>query len=70
MSDNEEFDEIHKQQNDEEEDDDGIALIDSSDPNYKVYSVFGTRFIIPNTFEIIEPLGAGAYGLVVAARDT
>jgi hypothetical protein len=32
--------------------------------------VCGTRFEIENRFEIVDPMGQGAYGVVVAAKDT
>lgn len=34
------------------------------------YNVIGTRFEIEKRFEIIDPIGSGAYGVVVAAKDT
>ena len=33
------------------------------------YVVCGTKFIVENRFEIIDPMGQGAYGVVVAAKD-
>lgn len=39
-------------------------------PNTKVYKVLGTFFEVPENYEIVEGLGSGAYGCVVAARDT
>lgn len=35
----------------------------------KAYKVLGSRFELPDTFEIIEPVGSGAYGIVVAVKD-
>ena len=32
--------------------------------------VVGTRFEIDKRYEIIDPIGSGAYGVVVAAKDT
>jgi len=32
--------------------------------------VLGTRFEIQKRYEVIDPIGSGAYGVVVAARDT
>ena len=32
--------------------------------------VLGTRFEIDKRYEIIDPIGSGAYGVVVAAKDT
>ena len=34
------------------------------------YMVMGTRFEIDKKYEIIDPIGSGAYGVVVAAKDT
>lgn len=31
--------------------------------------VMGTRFEIDKKYEIIDPIGSGAYGVVVAAKD-
>ena len=33
------------------------------------YMVMGTRFEIDKKYEIIDPIGSGAYGVVVAAKD-
>ena len=32
--------------------------------------VCGTRFDIDSRYEIVDPMGQGAFGVVVAARDT
>lgn len=34
------------------------------------FMVVGTRFEIDKRYEIIDPIGSGAYGVVVAAKDT
>ena len=34
------------------------------------YMVVGTKFEIDKRYEIIDPIGSGAYGVVVAAKDT
>ncbi len=31
--------------------------------------VMGTRFEVDKNYEIIDPIGSGAYGVVVAAKD-
>ena len=36
---------------------------------FKAYKVLGTRFDLPDTLEMIDPVGSGAYGVVVAAKD-
>ena len=38
-------------------------------PGFTAYKVLGSRFELPNNFEIIDPVGSGAYGVVVAAKD-
>lgn len=35
----------------------------------KAYKVLGSRFELPEQYEIIDPVGSGAYGVVVAAKD-
>lgn len=63
--------EITKQAEFEEgEDDEGIVEMACQKEGMRLYKVFGTDFLIPDYYEIVEPLGAGAYGLVVAAVDT
>jgi len=36
----------------------------------KIYKVLGVRFELPPCFEIVDALGSGAYGTVVAAKET
>ena len=36
---------------------------------HKAYKILGSRFELPDQYEIIDPVGSGAYGVVVAARD-
>ena len=33
------------------------------------FMVMGTRFEVDKKYEIIDPIGSGAYGVVVAAKD-
>ena len=33
------------------------------------YMVLGSRFEVDKRYEIIDPVGSGAYGVVVAAKD-
>lgn len=42
---------------------------DTGDNNTHAFMVLGTRFEIEKRYEIIDPIGSGAYGVVVAARD-
>ncbi len=34
-----------------------------------IWDVMGTKFEVDSRYEILDPLGQGAYGFVVAARD-
>ena len=36
---------------------------------YQSWKVLGSRFELPTHYEIIDPVGSGAYGVVVAAKD-
>lgn len=38
-------------------------------PGIKAYKVLGSRFELPECYEIIEPVGSGAYGVVVAVKN-
>lgn len=42
----------------------------SANKDTHAYMVMGTRFEIDKKYEIIDPIGSGAYGVVVAAKDT
>ena len=42
---------------------------DTGDENTHAFMVLGTRFEIEKRYEVIDPIGSGAYGVVVAARD-
>jgi len=33
------------------------------------FKVLGSRFELPSKYDILEPVGSGAYGVVVAAKD-
>lgn len=35
----------------------------------RAYKVLGSRFELPDYYEIIEPVGSGAYGVVIAVKD-
>jgi serine/threonine protein kinase len=35
----------------------------------KAFRVLGSRFDLPDTYDVIEAVGSGAYGVVIAARD-
>jgi hypothetical protein len=55
----------------ENSDEDGEAVkeLDCEFKGMKKYSVLDSVFIIPERYNVIEPIGTGAYGLVVAAVD-
>ena len=38
--------------------------------NNRAWKVLGSRFELPGQYEIIDPVGSGAYGVVVAAKDS
>ena len=42
----------------------------ASTSSQRTWVVLGSRFSLPKQYEIIDPVGQGAYGVVVAARDT
>lgn len=50
-----------------------MQLVDAADQptraGTKAYKVLGSRFELPEQYEIIDPVGSGAYGVVVAAKD-
>ena len=42
----------------------------SSGKDTHAYMVIDTKFEIDRRYEIIDPIGQGAYGVVAAAKDT
>jgi hypothetical protein len=46
-----------------------VKDVSFEDPDNHAYDVIGTRFEIEKRYEIIDPIGSGAYGVVVAAKD-
>jgi serine/threonine protein kinase len=42
---------------------------DAASKDTHAYMVMGTRFEVDKNYEIIDPIGSGAYGVVVAAKD-
>ena len=43
----------------------------SSDTNLNTYLLFDKeKFEVDSRYEIVEPIGSGAYGVVVQAKDT
>ena len=45
------------------------AILIKSENNTNIYMVCGTQFEIDTRYEILDPMGQGAYGIVVAAKD-
>lgn len=45
-----------------------VELI-KQDNDINTYIVCGTRFDVDKQYEILDPMGQGAYGVVVAAKD-
>ena len=43
--------------------------IHSSTSETNTYMVLGSKFEVDKRYEIIDPVGSGAYGVVVAAKD-
>jgi len=41
----------------------------SANKDTHAFMVMGTRFEVDKKYEIIDPIGSGAYGVVVAAKD-
>jgi len=56
--------------NDSDGEGEDLRELDCDIPDMKKYTVFGSAFLIPDRFSIVEPIGTGAYGLVVAAIDS
>lgn len=36
---------------------------------FKTYNVLGEEFKIPSNYQVVDPLGSGAYGTVAAAKE-
>ena len=51
-----------------ETNDEGVQIMGHTQ-EYNQYLVFGSKFEVEKRYEIIDPVGAGAYGVVVAAKD-
>ena len=41
----------------------------NSTGDMNTYMVLGSKFEVDKRYEIIDPVGSGAYGVVVAAKD-
>jgi len=42
---------------------------ESSTADSNIYMVLGSKFEVDKRYEVIDPVGSGAYGVVVAAKD-
>jgi hypothetical protein len=51
-----------------EKDGKDVDLTESTS-EYNTYMVLGSKFEVDKRYEIIDPVGSGAYGVVVAAKD-
>lgn len=47
----------------------GEVKIQASTADTNTYMVLGSKFEVDKRYEIIDPVGSGAYGVVVAAKD-
>lgn len=45
-----------------------VQLVNNKDDN-NIWVVCGNKFEVEKRYEILEPMGQGAYGVVVAAKD-
>ena len=48
--------------------DEEVKILPSS-AETNTYMVLGSKFEVDKRYEIIDPVGSGAYGVVVAAKD-
>ncbi len=47
-----------------------MIVVDSTEesrPGFTAWKVTGNRFVLPSYYKILDPIGNGAYGIVVAA---
>lgn len=42
---------------------------EGSTADHNIYMVLGSKFEVDKRYEVIDPVGSGAYGVVVAAKD-
>jgi len=47
-----------------------VIRLEGKSPETNTYSVHSCLFEVDKRYEIIDVMGAGAYGVVVAAKDT
>lgn len=47
----------------------GELKVPSTSTDTNTYMVLGSKFEVEKRYEIIDPVGSGAYGVVVAAKD-
>jgi serine/threonine protein kinase len=46
-----------------------VTKTNSASDETNTYMVLGSKFDVDKRYEIIDPVGSGAYGVVVAAKD-
>ncbi len=46
-----------------------MHLQSDNNEEHKTWIVCGSKFELDNRYEIFDPMGQGAYGIVVAAKD-
>lgn len=47
-----------------------VQKIGEEKDGMRQFKVLGSRFELPVQYDIVDPVGSGAYGVVVAAKDT
>ena len=50
-----------------------VIIVDNTEesrPGFTAWKVTGNRFVLPSYYKILDPIGSGAYGIVVAAQNT
>ena len=50
-------------------DDEKRTTKEASTADHNIYMVLGSKFEVDKRYEVIDPVGSGAYGVVVAAKD-
>lgn len=53
----------------DKKDKNSVKQTQSVNDDMNTYMVLGSKFEVDKRYEIIDPVGSGAYGVVVAAKD-
>lgn len=48
---------------------DDLIELEKTRPGFNKYLIYNTEFEVSERFKIVDPMGYGAYGVVVAAQD-